>query len=270
MWSIWAQSHGLAQPDKQPREESREQAAEVLVGPVPPPLPSPGFFHPQRHLKCQNLPRRPQIHPPGLSRPRASRGCSQQALRRGAWSGPPSRTAPGRRRVWTTPTRNPGSLPRPEANPGQAGGREGWGQVGTGGGGVAGHGVRGFLPPPAPSLVMLWGWHPWVETFPMLTRLQSLHFQQPGQHPAGWAERLQPVAAGARLLLRGPHPQCSWAAAGPYQCPGHPRHAGQEGPSAAPEVRARPPQPSWEPGGRRLPGLWDTRGRHGACAVASP
>ena len=119
--------------------ESREQAVEVLVGPVPPPLLSPGFSDLQRHLKCQNRPQRPQIHPPGLSRPRALRGCSQQALRWGAWSGPPSRTALGRRRVWTTPMRSPGSLPRLEASPGQARGREGWGQVGSGGGGVAGH-----------------------------------------------------------------------------------------------------------------------------------
>ena len=141
-WHSWTSSHG---------SKSREQAVEVLVGPVPPPLPSPGFFHLQRHLKCQNLPWRPQIHPPGLSRPRASRGCSQQALRRGAWSGPPSRAAPGRRRAWTTPTRNPGSLRRPEVSPGQAGGREGWGQVGTGGGGVAGHCGRGFPPPPHPQ-----------------------------------------------------------------------------------------------------------------------
>ena len=75
---------------------------------------------------------------------------------------------------------------------------------------------------PTPSLVMLRGWHPWAEAFPMLTRLQPLHFQQPGQHPTGWAERLQPVATGARLLPRGPHPQCSWTAAGPHQRPSHP------------------------------------------------
>lgn len=104
------------------------QGGGVLVGPVPPPLLSLGLFHLQRPLKRQNLPQSPQIHPPGPSRPRALKGCSQQDLRRGIWSGPPSRTAPGKRQAWTTPTRSPGSLLSPAASPGSAGGGEGGAQ----------------------------------------------------------------------------------------------------------------------------------------------
>lgn len=134
--SIWAQSHGLALPDWQPREGGPGTGHGGSGWAGSPTTALPGFLYLQRHLKCQNLPQSPQMRLPGLSRPKPSRGCSQQALTRGAWSGPPSRTAPGRRRAWTTPTRSPGSLPSPEASPGQAGGREGQEQVGSGGGTV--------------------------------------------------------------------------------------------------------------------------------------
>lgn len=85
----------------------------------------------QRSPRQQSLPQRAQLRLLGLSRPRALRGCSQQDLRRGAWSGPPSRTAPGRRPAWTSPTRSPGSLLNPIASPGQGGEEEGREQVGA-------------------------------------------------------------------------------------------------------------------------------------------
>lgn len=105
----------------------------------------PGHY-PQASPPLQRLPRG-QKHPqsPRLSRPRASRGCSRLELRRQAWTGPPSRTAPGGRPAWTTPTRSRGSLPSPAASPGE--GREG----------AAGPGGRRPLCPAVCLLAASWG-----------------------------------------------------------------------------------------------------------------
>lgn len=80
----------------------------------------------QKTLKCQNLPqshrhRLYHLHRlyQGLSRLRALRACSQQDLNLAAWSGPPSKTVPGKRPAWTTPMRSQGSLLSSVASPGQ-------------------------------------------------------------------------------------------------------------------------------------------------------
>lgn len=111
--------------------EGEQGSVDVLVGPVSPASDLTRFLLPlQRTHKCQNLPQSPRPHLPGLSHPRALRGCSQQDLSLGAWIGPQSRTVLGRRPALTTPMRGQGSLLSPIASPGQDGRK---GRPGVGG-----------------------------------------------------------------------------------------------------------------------------------------
>lgn len=198
----------------------------------------------QKTLKRQNLPQSPQHHLHGLSHPRALRACSQQDLSLAAWNGPQSRTVHGRRPAWTTPMRSLGSPLSSVASPGQAG-EEGIGESAgwvqrarvAQTGDVGGGGDRSLLSCEMLEvweLVVFWG----ADTLPCslwgslsleslnkdvaVTDLSSIRLQQPSHHSSGSAQSLQPVAAGSCLLPRGPHPKCSWTAAGPHQCPSHP------------------------------------------------
>lgn len=87
----------------------------------------------QKTLKCQNLPQSHQHRLHGLSHLRALRACSQQDLNLAAWSGPPSKTVPGKRPAWTTPMRSRGSLLSSVASPGQTGVEGSRGEPRTGG-----------------------------------------------------------------------------------------------------------------------------------------
>lgn len=145
---------GLEQPAKPPWARLPPGPWGLLLGQTPGAALTSFLVPLQRNPKHQNLPQSPRLCLPGLSHPRALRGCSQQDLRLGAWSGPRSRTARGRRPAWTTPTRSPGNLLNPIASPGQ-GGEEG--RVGAGGSRAAGGQGLGSVQE-ASTLLSWWWW----------------------------------------------------------------------------------------------------------------
>lgn len=251
--SIWAWSHSLEYSDKQPREG--EQST-VQFGPICQPLTSPGSSTPAEESQVPKAPPESPAPPSRPLPPQSLEGLEPAEPETGALERAPIQNSPWKE----TSLDHPYEKPRKSSEPNSES-RSGWGgkRVGSrwelclAGGGVqqgkvwetapllncgmvGGMSFGDPLPLYPPSSAQLEPHNGGI----LATDLSLILFQQPSHHAPGWAQHLQPLAAGACLLPCGSHPQPSWPAAGPHQCPSHPRDPRQEGPVSVSEVRGHP------------------------------